>query len=87
MSDLHRGRVVPIAAPLGTEVRRWRVPFTRKRLRLLHRDGEWLVLWHVVLAEMRAYPTREMAEDVCERLMAADGDTWREMPPGSPWWA
>lgn len=81
------GRRVPVAE-VGREVRRWRVAFTRKRLRLLELDdGQWAVLWQVEGAEMRVYPTREQAEDVCARLMAADGDTWREIQLPATWWA
>lgn len=78
---------MPVDQPIGREARRWRVPFTRKRLRLLDRGDGWGVLWHVDLAELRVYPTREMAEDVCTRLMAADGDTWVERELPAQWWA
>lgn len=83
------GRRVPIDGQLGGEVRRWRVPMSRppKRIRLLQRGDGWGVLAHIEDAKLRVYPTRAQAEDVCARLMAADGDTWREIELPALWWS
>lgn len=90
VSDWYVGRQVPIEEPLGREVRRWRVRGSRppKRLRLLDRgSGEWAVMAHIGAAQIRVYPSRAQAEDVCARLMRADGDRWAEIDLPAQWWA
>lgn len=82
------GVPLQIGGTLGEEVRRWGVPFTRKRIRLFDRGDRWAVLAHGAgISEMYAYPTRETAETVCAAIMAADSDQWREVQLPALWWS
>lgn len=83
------GREIPVVEPVGDEVRRWRVMWTPKRLRLLDKNGEWRVLYSDSTngALFFAYDAREHAEGVCTEIMRRDGDDWYEHPLPAQWWA